>query len=164
MKYMLVFMILCAAFTINSFSQDINKPAHTFNMLSIKGDTVNLQSFTGKVVILDFWASWCKPCKEEMPYFIDLYERNKDNGLVIIAVNLDENKDKLTGFIDKLDKEIQFFIVHDKDSKIAGEYKIETMPTSFVLDKKGIIRYKHEGFENSYKEQFENEIKKLSAE
>jgi thiol-disulfide isomerase/thioredoxin len=150
---------------INSFySQDIDKPASGFNVLSINGDTVNLQALSGKVVIVDFWASWCKPCKEEMPYFIGLYEKYKENGLVIIAVNLDENKEKLTGFIEKLGTEVPYYIIHDKESKIAGDYKIETMPTSFVIDKKGIIRYKHEGFENSFKELFENEIKKLSSE
>lgn len=164
MKFKILLLLNFLIFLSISYSQEIDKPAHTFSMLSIKGDTVNLQAYAGKVVILDFWASWCKPCKEEMPYFVDLYNRNNDKSLVIIAVNLDETQEKLTGFIEKLNTNIPFFILHDKDSKIAGEYKIETMPTSYVIDKKGIVRYKHEGFENSYKDQFENEIKKLSGE
>jgi thiol-disulfide isomerase/thioredoxin len=164
MRSKILLTILFPVLICYSYSQEIDKPAHFFNVLSTNGDTVNLQALAGKVVILDFWASWCKPCKEEMPYFIDLYNRNKDIGLVIVAVNLDENQDKLFGFINKLGKEVPFYIIHDKDSKIAGDYKIETMPTSYVIDKKGVIKYKHEGFENSYKEQFENEIKKLSSE
>lgn len=164
MKYKIFFTITFFVMINFNYSQEINKPAHNFNLISTKGDTVSLQALAGKVVILDFWASWCKPCKEEMPYFIDLYNQNKDSGFAVVAVNLDESRDKLNGFIEKLNTDVPFYVLHDKDSKIAGDYKIETMPTSYVIDKKGVIRYKHEGFENSYKEQFENEVKKLFTE
>jgi len=111
--------------------------ALNFKLKDLNGKDVSLSDFKGKKVFLNFWATWCPPCKAEMPDIEKLYQETKDSDLVILAVNLGDNKDTVKSFIDK--NKYNFTILLDLDQNIGMQYNITAIPTSFFIDKEGNI-------------------------
>ena len=101
-------------------------------------------SLKGKVVILDFWASWCGPCAESFPIMDALQKKYKDQGLVIVAVSVDEKADKMATFMKK--NPVSFTIVRDAQQKLVAVAEPATMPTSFIIDRAGKVHFLHNGF------------------
>jgi thiol-disulfide isomerase/thioredoxin len=114
----------------------------------------------GKIVIVDFFASWCGPCKESFPVLEELHKKYGDKGLVIVAVNVDKKKADMEEFLKK--HPVTFTVVRDGTSKLVGEVKPPTMPSSFVLDKDGKVRSFHRGFKGEEtRKQYIEEIEAL---
>jgi peroxiredoxin len=153
--FLIIFTII---FIHAGFAQDVGDPYTDFTGTTVDGTPVKLSSLAGKVIFLDFWASWCKPCKEEFPYLVTLYNDYKDSGFVVVAVNVDNEKSKLESFIANLGVDVPFTVISDTEGKLPELYKLDAMPTSFIIDKKGIIKYKHTGFELSDKQTYVKEI------
>jgi cytochrome c biogenesis protein CcmG, thiol:disulfide interchange protein DsbE len=128
----------------------------------LSGKPVKLAELKGKVVLVDFWASWCAPCREELPVLDALYKKYKDKGLVIIGVGLDRDADKLTKFLRGVS--LSFPVVHDPAGAVANKYEPPKMPSSYVIDKRGLIRHVHAGFKASDKALLEKELSALLAE
>ncbi len=117
----------------------------------------------GKVVLVDFWASWCGPCKESFPALGRLHEKYKDKGLVIVAIGVDETPAKFEEFLKK--QKPAFAIVHDREHKVVPVFKPATMPTSYLIDRKGAVRVVHTGFKGAKtEEEYVKEIEALLAE
>ena len=117
----------------------------------------------GKVLIVDFWASWCGPCKESFPAMNALQKKYADQGLVIIAVNEDEEKSDMQDFLKA--NAAAFAVVRDAKQKLVAAAGIQTMPSSFVLDDTGKVRFTHTGFHGEttrkeYEQQIESLLKK----
>ena len=110
----------------------------------LNGDEVDLSALEGKVVVVDFWASWCGPCRKEMPLLQTFHEKYAKDGLVIIGVNLDRSAKKMRSFLEKTT--VTFRIVHDPKAKTAQRYAPRAMPTSYFIGRDGKVRYVHEGF------------------
>jgi thiol-disulfide isomerase/thioredoxin len=117
-------------------AKDKTKPAD-FTLKDLNGQDVSLSSFEGKVVFLNFWATWCVPCRTEMPSIERLYQEFKNDGLVILAINYREDTDKIKPFLDEV--KISFPILLDSEGKTVTEYKIRALPTSYVIDRKGLL-------------------------
>ena len=130
-----------------------------FGAKDLTGKPVSLGSLKGKVVIVDFWATWCAPCKEEMPVLERLYKKYKDKGLVVVGVSVDEEAGNVGPFIKKM--KVSFPIVHDAGHKVADRFKPPKMPSSYVVDRKGIVRYIHEGFHAKDAAALEKEVAAL---
>lgn len=105
---------------------------------------LDLGAYRGKVVYLDFWASWCTPCRLSFPWMNDIQEARSRNGLVIIAVNVDHDRAAAQEFLQATNPE--FKIVYDPDGAIAKQYNFKDMPTSVLIGRDGRMRYTHEGF------------------
>lgn len=135
-------------------------PAGAVPSLDGKG-TVEPAKMKGKVVIVDFWASWCEPCKIELPALNALYKKYKSKGLVVVGVNLDEKKTDAQAFLK--DHPVDFPLAWDGGDKkvLAEKASIETMPTSFIVDKKGVISVRHAAFREGDEKKIEAEIVKL---
>lgn len=101
----------------------------------------------GKVVIIDFWASWCGPCKESFPAMNELQKQYGDQGVVIIAVNEDEEKGDMQAFLKA--NPAAFTVVRDARQKLVDLAGIKTMPSSFMVDRAGVVRFAHSGFHGS---------------
>ncbi len=131
------------------------KPAPNFELPDVNGKKVRLSDFKGKVIILDFWATWCPPCRAEIPGFIELYNKYKDKGVVVIGISLDEGglRDVLP-FIREFGVNYPILIGNYKVTQDYGG--IRGIPTTFVIDKKGNIRAKYVGYRP--KEVFERDI------
>ena len=114
----------------------------------------------GKVVIVDFWASWCGPCKESFPAMNELTKKYGNRGLVIIAVNEDEEKSDMQDFLK--DNTAAFVVVRDAKQKLVNVAGIQTMPSSFVLDASGQVRFVHSGFHGTQtRKEYEQQIEAL---
>ncbi len=162
-KYVLI--LLFTAFLGNGICQEKEgSPAPDFEGKTIKGKDLKLSNYLGKVVLIDFWASWCPPCREEMPQLIKFYRTHKDSGFEMIAVNIDNDKDNMQHFLDKLFPEPEFPIIVDDNQKIPPLFNIQAMPTTIFIDKKGKIRFWHNGFEKSYVNDFNSELTQLLKE
>ena len=117
--------------------------APDFELTTLDGETVKLSDYRGKKVIVNFWATWCPPCKAEMPHMQNFYEEYKDNDIEILAVNL-TNMDKGHDAIDAFVKEygLTFPIPLDEEGDAGTTYQAYTIPTSYILDEKGVITKK----------------------
>lgn len=124
-------------------AQPSGQLAPNFTLKTLDGETVSLSDFRGKVVLVNFWASWCPPCVAELPTIHQFYQSHQADGFVVLAVNAQENSGTVSGFINQ--HGYTFPVLLDPDSVAADEYGIRALPTSFILDKKGEIQYVHRG-------------------
>ena len=132
--------------------------AFDFNLKDLEGNSYRLSDFKGKVVILDFWDTWCPPCKAEIPHFIELYNDYKDNGFVMIGAAIgNKGEDAVRQFI--RDKNVSYLNLMATMEAIQGFGGVTGIPTTFVIDKEGYIYKKYIGFKS--KETFEQDIKTL---
>lgn len=134
------------------------KPAPAFTLKDSDGKPVRLSDFKGKVVLLNFWATWCGPCKIEIPWFIDFEQKYKDRGFAVIGVSMDEEGwEVVKPYIAR--NRVNYRIVVG-DDKIAQDYGgVESLPTTFLIDKTGAIAKTHVGLVS--KSDYENEILQL---
>jgi thiol-disulfide isomerase/thioredoxin len=147
MRY-LNLLALSAAFLVGFVS-----PAHA------AAPAFDLTQYRGKVVYLDFWASWCKPCRQSFPWMNRMQDKYADQGLVIIAVNLDEDRADADRFLQELPAKFQ--VVYDPEGQVAEEYQLIGMPSSFIIDRAGAVHSRHMGFHDSSPTDYEAEIQSL---
>ena len=141
-------------------SEDTNtdfRSAPDFTLLDIHGNEKKLSDFKDKVIILDFWATWCPPCRMEIPHFIDLYNEYKDEGLEVIGVALDRNVERVGPFAEEIGINYTVLLGNRDVTDLYGG--IMSIPTTFILDRDGKIRKKYIGYRD--KEVFEKDIKEL---
>ncbi|MDA8124943.1 MAG: TlpA disulfide reductase family protein [Deltaproteobacteria bacterium] len=112
--------------------------APDFTLKTPQGKSLSLKSFRGKPVLLNFWATWCGPCVEEMPFFQQLAKEWADRGLVVLGVNEGDGASKVTGFMQRYG--LTFPMVLDPDQEVSRLYSVRFMPTSVLVDKDGIIQ------------------------
>jgi thiol-disulfide isomerase/thioredoxin len=117
---------------------EVNNPAPEFSLTDLNGKTVNLSQYKGKVIILDFWATWCPPCRSEIPHFIDLYNRYQDKGLVVIGIALDDEGAKVVKpFVDEYKINYPVILGNADVQKAYGG--IQGIPTTFIINKNGTL-------------------------
>ena len=120
---------------------------------------VRLDSLKGKIVYLDFWASWCQPCKNSFPWMHDMKQRYADQGFEVLAVNLDKERKLADAFLKEVD--VNFLVAFDKSGESASEYKLKGMPSSYLIGRDGKVYASHVGFREKDKTQIEQAIKVL---
>ena len=115
-----------------------------FTLETLDGQTVSLADYQGKVVLLNFWATWCPPCELEMPDLQKAYEKYEEQGLVVLAVNAGEPAPTVQAFVTKLG--LTFPILMDARGQVGAQYRASGLPMSLVVDREGIIRARHLGY------------------
>lgn len=123
---------------------------------------INLQQFRGKVVYVDFWASWCAPCAKSFPFLNSLHKDFADKGLQVIAVNMDENSSDVQAFLAKYPA--GFSVAADASQQCAKNFEVNAMPSSYLIDGKGVIKHVHLGFRAGEAEQLRAVVEQLLAE
>jgi len=118
--------------------------APTFSLPGRTG-TVSLDSLRGRVVYVDFWASWCEPCRRSFPWLNTLRERYADRGLTIVAINLDKDRRTADAFLEKFPT--SFLVAYDPAGKTAEAYRVSAMPSSFLIGPTGTLLSSHAGFD-----------------
>jgi thiol-disulfide isomerase/thioredoxin len=121
-----------------------------------------LEAYAGKVVLLDFWASWCSPCLQSFPWMNELQQKHGDEGLVVLAVNLDQDRKLAETFLGKTPA--KFRVEYDAAGDVARQFQVQAMPTSFLIDRQGKIRVRHAGFKEKQRQEREQQIVQLLKE
>jgi peroxiredoxin len=137
---------------------EIGKSASTFQLAAVNGGS-KMAIEKGKVVIVDFWATWCEPCKKSFPKYQELYVKYKASGLEILAVSVDDEKKEIPDFIKTYGA--KFPVGWDDGHKIADCFKPPNMPSAYVIDKTGVVKFVHNGYHEGEEKELEKEIKSL---
>jgi peroxiredoxin len=152
-------LLLCAA---PAGAVSVGEKAPDFKALALDGKkSVSLADYRGKVVYLDFWASWCPPCLTSLPQLEQLRKQFPSDQFQIVAVNVDQDPAKARKFLERT--RIGYPSATDPKGKIPETFGIETMPTSFLIDRRGVVRYVHQGFRKGDVETLREHISKLVA-
>lgn len=125
------------------------------------GKELSLKSLSGQVVLLDIWASWCGPCKEELPLLDEMAGRLHGTGVEVVAVSIDEDPDAMKDFLN-LKKSWQLRVAHDPQRKVPSALQPEKMPTSYVIDRNGTLKKIYGGFNRGDLNRLESELKELA--
>jgi len=164
MIYKFLFILcLYLSFSDLALSESIGQEApncHAINM--VNQDKLNISNYQNKVVYLDFWASWCPPCKQSFPALNRLHNELKSKGFEVIAINLDEDKEEALSFLQ--DHPVDFSIFHDAEGKCPEAYAVSAMPSSYIIDKNGVIQKMHLGFHDDSETEIRNIVTALLNE
>ncbi|MEW8085578.1 MAG: TlpA disulfide reductase family protein [Candidatus Thiodiazotropha endolucinida] len=152
-------LLLACGYTVAA-----NQPsmAPDFTLKSREGVNIKLSELRGQVVMVNFWASWCGPCRQEMPLLQQLFDRYQSLGFSLLGVNVDGDRaaaDKMLS-----DLPVSFPILYDDRSKVSKQYQVKAMPSTFMVDRDGRIRYLHKGYKPGYEEEYQQQIRQLFRE
>jgi peroxiredoxin len=145
-----------------SSAEQLSGAAPDFTLKSNQGSNIRLEELKGEVVMLNFWASWCGPCRQEMPLMNDIFAKYEDLGFTILAVNVDEDSADADRFLKAVP--VDFPVVYDSTSKVSEMYEVDAMPTTVMIDRDGNKRFLHRGYKPGYEEEYANQVKQLIRE
>ena len=139
-----------------------NAVAPDFTLRGADGRNVRLDELRGQVVLVNFWATWCGPCREEMPRLESLYEKYRKSGFVLLGVNVDDDPNAALSTAAKL--KVSFPVLLDTDKKVSKLYDLNTMPSTVVIDRDGKMRFLHRGYRAGTEADYEQRIRGLLKE
>ncbi len=136
--------------------------APDFTLKSASGENLRLREYRGNVVMINFWASWCGPCRQEMPVLNQLYEKYNTAGLMLFGINVDTDPGVASRMVKKT--KVIYPILFDTEKKISELYQLNAMPMTLLVDRDGKIRYVHKGYLSGYEKVYQSEIRELLKE
>ncbi len=136
--------------------------APDFTLPSLDGPNLRLQEQRGRVVMINFWATWCGPCRVEMPHLSKLYEKYRGSGFTVLAVNIDEDPHKAASLAKQLG--MRFPVLLDTEKKVSRLYDLSTMPSTVLVDRDGRVRFVHRGYRDGYEDTYDKQIRELLRE
>lgn len=154
-------LLLFATGSLISSPAIAKQPAPNLTLKKLDDSSFNLSDLKGDVVYVDFWATWCPPCRKSFPWMEQMHQKYSDLGFKVVAISTDVKREVVNQFLEKLTA--NFIIAHDPTGDSASKFKVEGMPSSYLIDRKGNIRLVHAGFNDKDKSKLEAAIKKLIA-
>jgi cytochrome c biogenesis protein CcmG/thiol:disulfide interchange protein DsbE len=145
-----------------SISASTSRPTPNVEVYTAEGGAVRLADYKGRVVLIDFWASWCPPCKTSFPALDALYREYRDRGVEVLAVNLDERRRDAQSFLDAHPHRLT--VLYDPKGVSPQAFGVKGMPSSFLVDRAGNIRFTHMGYSGDVDGRYRQEIAQLLAE
>jgi len=137
-------------------------PAPDFTLKTLGGPNLRLNEQRGQVVLLNFWATWCAPCKQEMPHLNRLHDKYRDAGFVLLGINVDDDPAKAA--LDAAKLGIKFPVLLDGAKTVSKLYGLNAMPTTVVIDRDGRVRHVHQGYRNGLEVVYDQQIRALVKE
>lgn len=141
---------------------DAVAPATEFSLTSLAGQPVTLSQFKGNVVLVNFWATWCGPCQQEMPLLDQMYKKYKPAGFTLLGVNVDKEAPPVKELLAR--KPVSFPVLLDPENAVSRAYKVADMPSSVIIDRKGNVRYIHRGYRPGDENEYQDRIRQLIRE
>ena len=136
--------------------------APDFVLKSSTGENLRLSEHRGDVVMINFWATWCGPCRQEMPLLDDLYSRYERVGFSLLGVNIDDDSRRAMQMIEDLG--VNFPVLFDEAKEVSKLYEVEAMPVTVLVDREGVVRHVHHGYKPGYEDKYLTEIRALLRE
>ena len=133
--------------------------APDFALKSLEGQNLRLREQRGRVVLLNFWATWCGPCREEMPQLSRLQDKYRSAGLLMLGVNVDDDTANAATVASKLG--VKFPVLLDTDKQVSKLYDISAMPSTVIIDRDGRVRHLHKGYREGTAQTYEQQIREL---
>lgn len=160
----LVLGLLVSAFAATSLaSSDLEgQVAPDFALKSSTGENLRLSEYRGDVVMINFWATWCGPCRQEMPLLDELYARYARVGFSLLGVNIDDDSRRAMQMIEELG--VTFPVLFDARKEVSKLYEVEAMPVTVLVDREGNVRHVHHGYKPGYEEKYLDQIRSLLRE
>ena len=143
-------------------AEEMSKPAPNFTLKSNSGKNLKLSESRGEVVLLNFWASWCGPCRQEMPLLNSLHNKYKDFGFKVMGVNVEEDSKEAFKILKEI--KLDFPVVFDNTNKVSKLYDVSAMPSTVLIDRDGKMRYLHKGYKPGDETIYRQWVKKLIKE
>jgi peroxiredoxin len=156
-KVFIAIVALLASSVINAVELEDTVP--DFTLKSMSGENLRLEEYRGKVVLINFWASWCGPCRQEMPILQKIHDRYEPLGFTVLGVNVDEKQEKARKIVERLD--VDFPLLLDTDQLVSEAYDVNAMPYSVLVGRDGKINYIHRGYKPGDENQYVNRLKQL---
>jgi peroxiredoxin len=141
---------------------DLSAPAPNFTLQSQTGETVSLADFRGDVVMINFWATWCGPCRKEMPHLEALHQRYSSLGFTLLGVNVEDNPKGAEKYLEETP--VSFEILFDPANKVTALYDVVAMPSTVMVDRNGNMRYIHHGYLPGYENEYQTQVRALLRE
>jgi peroxiredoxin len=138
------------------------KAAPDFALKSSTGENLRLSEYRGDVVMINFWATWCGPCRQEMPLLDELYTRYERVGFNLLGVNIDDDSRRAMQMIEELG--VNFPVLFDARKEVSKLYEVDAMPVTVLVDKEGNVRHVHHGYKPGYEEKYLDQIRSLLRE
>ena len=164
MKGLRIILLVLAIFMGSSLASSglTGQTAPDFVLKSATGENLRLSEYRGDVVMINFWATWCGPCRQEMPLLDELYGRYQRVGFNLLGVNIDDDSRRAMAMVNELG--IKFPVLFDEDKKVSKLYEVEAMPLTLLLDREGTVRHIHHGYQPGYEQKYLDEIRSLLRE
>ena len=158
------FLVFAAGILLvwSASADELSGAAPDFDLASRDGGRVALSDLTGQVVMVNFWATWCGPCRQEMPQLEALYERYSDLGFTLLGVNVEEDSSGADAFL--ADTPVSFPILFDPENQVSELYNVVAMPSTVLIDKSGNLRFIHHGYQPGYENEYQSQIRALIRE
>ena len=155
---------LLVIFTASSLASSSleGQEAPDFVLKSATGENLRLSENRGDVVLINFWATWCGPCRQEMPLLNDLYGRYQRVGFNLLGVNIDDDSRRAMQMVQELG--VNFPVLFDESKEVSQLYEVEAMPVTVLVDREGTVRHVHHGYKPGYEEKYLTEIRSLLRE
>ncbi len=152
-------LLLTALFSSNCFAVELNTPAPDFTLKSAKGPNLRLEEHRGQVVLINFWATWCGPCRQEMPVLDKIQQRYEPLGFTVLGVNVEGETRKVRQLLER--SGLSFPILFDGDQTTSETYSVEAMPFTVLVDRDGMVKYVHNGYKPGDEREYVNHLKTL---
>ena len=161
MKSLFLGLLILASTSLQA-AINIEGPAPDFTLKSNLGKNLRLSEYRGQVVLINFWASWCGPCRQEMPLLDDLHTRYEKLGFSVFGVNIDDDSRKADKVLRAIP--VNFPILYDSGNEISKMFDVDAMPTTILVDRDGNMRFLHRGYKPGYEDDYRTQIKQLVRE
>lgn len=158
--FLVPMLMLALAFQVNA--SELSGKAPDFTLQSRAGSALKLSDYKGQVVMMNFWASWCAPCRQEMPLLEDLHKKYEALGFTVLGVNIDENSNDALSLLKETP--VTFPIAFDNKNSVAELFNVTAMPSTVMIDRHGNQRYLHKGYKPGYEANYEKHIRALVRE
>jgi peroxiredoxin len=155
-------LVLLAAAQAASAKVAANTQAPDFTLRQIDGPNLRLGEQRGRVVMVNFWATWCGPCRVELPHLSRLHDKYRSSGFLLLGVNIDEDPAQAKALAAKLG--LKFPVLLDTDKKVVGTYDLSAMPATVLIDKDGRVRHLHRGYREGVEVTYEQQVRDLLKE
>jgi peroxiredoxin len=142
----------------------VGQPAPDFALRSWDGANMRLSEHTGEVVLINFWATWCGPCRQEMPLLDEIYGKYRRAGLVLFSVNLDEDRDLDAAREMAKTLRVSYPVLFDARKEVSRAYQASIMPLTVLIDREGVVRYVSEGYKVGYEARYTEKLRELLNE